>query len=102
VRSDNAEDVQTFILSFSETDFRPVFYVMTAFLALTTLLVLKLKVSRIDTKEKTINSLRKIATKPAIVLYFLVGMMGFGWGIQDSYLIVYLQKEMQATTAIIS
>jgi hypothetical protein len=77
-------------------------YVMTAFIAGTVLLVLKLKVTRIDTKEKTITSIRKILTKPALNLYFLLAMMGLLWGVQDSYLTVYMKKEMQATTAIIS
>ncbi len=75
---------------------------MDAFLLLTCLLVLKLKVNKIDTGERTWNSVKKTMTKPALLLYSLVAAFGLGWGVQDSYLAVYLKTKMEATTLIFS
>ena len=78
------------------------FYINDGFIVATALFVLGLKVKKIKTGEQTLDSLKMILTKPALLLYGLVAVFGFGWGVENSFLAVYLQESMHATTRIIS
>ena len=68
------------------------FYINDGFIIITALCVLALKVTQIKTGERTLDSLKRIVTKPAILLYGLVAMLGYMQGVQDSYLNVYLKE----------
>ena len=78
------------------------FYINDGFAAACSLFVLGLKVKKIKTGEQTLDSLKMIMTKPALLLYGLVALFGYGWGVESSYLAVYLHRTMHATDRIIS
>ncbi len=73
------------------------FYIFDGCMVLTAAMIFKLQVKQTRTGERTLQSLKKIVTRPALILYFLVALFGMGWGIQDSYLAVYLQQVMKLT-----
>ena len=78
------------------------FYINDGFVVVTAVLVLALKVTKIKTGEQTLDSLKRIVTKPAFLLYGLVALLGYGWGVQDSYLTVYLQEIQTSIVSFIT
>ena len=88
--------------SLRNTGYELLFYINDGFVVVTSLFAVGLRVKKIKTGEQTLDSLKMIVTKPAFLLYGLVALFGFGWGVESSFLVVYLQRTMHATTHIIS
>ena len=91
------------ILMFSEqTDYSLVFYVNDVCLLITCIIYLFLDVNMEQTGENVWKSLKQIISIPAITFFGLCFLMGFQWGIHDTYLLIYLDEEMGASTEFIS
>jgi hypothetical protein len=52
--------------------------------------------------EKVLKSLKKIASPSALNFFGIVFLAGFQWGIHDTYLFVYLDEELEASSQLIS
>ena len=52
--------------------------------------------------QTTKESLKKLWTKPAVILFLFVFTLGYGWGVRDTYLFAYLQDELGASSSLIS
>ena len=84
-------------------DYSIAFYISDGFLLLTVLIaILKLNVTVQKTGQPIMTSLQSVISVPSLLLFFLVSLAGFGWGIHDTYLYVYLNEELKAPTAYMS
>ena len=61
-----------------------------------------LRVDMEKSGQTTKESLKKLWTKPAVILFLFVFTLGYGWGVRDTYLFAYLQDELGASSSLIS
>ena len=85
-----------------EPDYSIAFYICDAFIILGSLTALKLDVKLEKSGEKVTKSLKKIFTYPSMILFSLAALQGLCWGVHDTYLFVYLQEELGASSSLIS
>lgn len=88
--------------STEEVDYSLAFYIYDGSIVCMCICALFLKISMEKTGEKSTKQLKKIFSKPAWNLFAFCFLMGFAWGIHDSFLYVYLQEELGASSAEIS
>ena len=65
-------------------------------------MALWLKVEMEESGQTTKESLKKLWTRPAIIFFSFVLIMGYGWGVRDTYLFAYLGDELGASSSLIS
>lgn len=85
-----------------ETDYSLSFYICDGFVLLSCFFALFLTITMEQTGERMVKSLKKIFSKPALNLFALSFFSGMSWGINDTYLYVYLQEDLKASSALIS
>ena len=78
------------------------FYACDLFLVIAAIMTLWLKVEMKKSGQTTKESLKKIWTKPAIIFFTFMMILGYGWGVRDTYLFAYLQDELGASSSLIS
>ena len=83
-------------------DYSVAYYIFGTFLVLSGISALKVDVRREKADEKVTKSLKKLFTSPAITLFTLAAFHGVTWGLCDSYLYVYLEEELGASSSLIS
>ena len=91
-----------------ENDYSLAFYVFDGFLIGAIILSLKLKVTMVHSEGQTktmsqrLAELMEILNAPAILFFAIIFFGGFVWGVYDTYLLLYLQDELKATSQLLS
>ena len=85
-----------------ETDYSILFYACDIFLVIAAAMTVWLKVDMEKSGQTTKESLKRLWTKPAVILFLFVFTLGYGWGVRDTYLFAYLQDELGASSSLIS
>ena len=52
--------------------------------------------------QSLLKDLKKLISVPSSVLFFGVAVTGLQWGVHDTFLFVYFQEELKASTALVS
>ena len=52
--------------------------------------------------QSLFRDLKKLISVPSSVLFFGVAVTGLQWGVHDTFLFVYFQEELKASTALVS
>ena len=52
--------------------------------------------------KSLLKDLKKLISVPSAVLFFGVAVTGLQWGVHDTFLFVYFQKDLKASTALVS
>ena len=84
------------------TDYSMAFYIASGFLFATCVLVLFLEIKVPKTGEKPFKSLKKIINPSSLLLFFFGFLFGYTWGIHDTFLFIYLQEDLGASSQLIS
>lgn len=98
----NLKNFQFFFFFLEENDYTLAFYIFDAFLLVTILISFKLKVTL---KTEVISKRReilKLFNLPAIVFFAILFFGGILWGVHDTYLLIYLQDELGASSQLLS
>lgn len=85
-----------------KTNYDIAFYISDGFIVATAVLVLFLDVRLEKSGQKVWKSLKQIVSLPALLFLGLVFINGFLWGIHDTYLLIYLDETMEASSQLIS
>lgn len=85
-----------------ETNYNVAFYIADGAFVVTATVAFFLKIDMKRSDEKGLKALKNIVSLPALNFFALVFVMGFQWGIHDTYLLVYLDEEMEASSSLIS
>ena len=95
-------DNQKFHLSLVETDYQPAYYVSDAFYAVAFLIILIfLNVNAEKHKQSIFHAFKRIANPASGVFLLLMLSLGIEMGIFSNYVLVYLQEDLKATSAMI-
>ena len=84
------------------TDYTILFYIQDICLAISIVFVLTLDVRMERSGQKTLEALKNIWSRPAMILFTMLTLVGAMWGIQDTYAIAYLSDEQGASSQLIS
>ncbi len=79
-----------------------VFYIQDICLAISIAISAFLEIRMDKSGQKTIEALKGIVSKPALLLFLKVGLIGLAWGVHDTYLVAYWSEELGASSSLIS
>ena len=69
---------------------------------LAAVLMIWLNVTLERSGQSTLEALKKIWNKSALIVFSLLFILGIQWGVQDSFVLVYLTDEMGASSQLTS
>ena len=90
------------LLLAEETNYSILFYACDVFLVIAAIMSLWLKVEMEKSGQTTKESLKMLWTRPTIIFFSFMLILGYGWGVRDTYLFAYLQDELGASSSLIS
>ena len=96
------DDVQNQLMLAEETNYSILFYACDVFLVIGAIMTLWLKVEMEKSGQTTKESLKMLWTRPTIIFFSFMLILGYGWGVRDTYLFAYLQDELGASSSLIS
>ena len=96
------DDAQNQLMLAEETNYSILFYASDVFLVIGAIMTLWLKVEMEKSGQTTKESLKMLWTRPTIIFFSFMLILGYGWGVRDTYLFAYLQDELGASSSLIS
>ena len=84
------------------TDYSVVFYIQDICLALSIAVTFFLDIRMDKSGEKTIDALKKVGSKPALVYFFQILLFGIMWGVHDTFLLAFWSEDLGASSSLIS
>ena len=94
--------VHHFLPRKESTDYSILFYMYDGYFLLAAVLMIWLSVTLERSGQSTLEALKKIWNKSALIVFSLLFILGIQWGVQDSYVLVYLTDEMGASSQLTS